>query len=1091
MSIDLRANVTCSLGTLITGSVSDDYIQGSGLIKTSGSVELSGIVTPAIGTVVTFLYTKDGNTYSIPRKLRVLSSFADPYRRITKVELGCKLTYLSDLKESIDWTAFDDPLNTGFTTADARIITIPIYASSAMNKCLTELGITANNNPLTNAFSIASFDFSSGYVEVLSNLLVSESYCGYLDGNEILQIFSLNQNGGTGPVINSSNIIDLGSIGTGDLPGEAVTVSYSTLKLTQPDNQSNTAQTDNQANTAQTLWEEEITYGLPQAVFVDNPFYDRNPFPYPIPQYYQYNYTPTTITTTEYDDLNRVKKRYTVDYTIAAVIAPSYVQHRAGAYGGATSPPTGSKVFTITTTELFDYVYPYSLTKAQNGGVEPDPAIYEQIAVQVTRVTEPMLKLMGSTQIYEWAGQENVDFSYRSEDFSRVTTSLVYVYPETTNTEGYDVITKNRSESYSCFMYTQQGQQGISSALYTNKGSTVFFTDLALSILEHGASLIYIGTESKTAKGRAFGLQSRPSPVNLINGNNASGGDPNNGYRTDSTSELELALGSATAQRRIEFSLPYAPDDKFIKHLTNPVTYGSIPSDAPQKAATYGRIQNKLLLGNRNGMNLQLTPELMPSAPFSPVIVQANGLSALYRINGTNWQLSSDGVIASTDALFWGAIGSSGGTTGAFWFPVAPGITTLPSTPPEVNGQITVDGTIPVWNETVILNGILKVSAELNNVSYSLDLVTQLDSTVLIAVEIIKTKGFPVTNIIDIQVNALAPRFEISFDMRTPATDSVIDAIVPIIGREVGIYVSPTTADCSITAYAPTAQEAVGLRVPAADITIISNLITIPTGNIFRPSAADTAINSIVPTVGRFVGIYANPVATNTTIDGLPPLFSLGSTNSLLLHMDGTNGSTTFTDSSQNLLSVTANGNAVISSTQSKFGGASGFFDGTGDYLSIANTTATDLSADFTVEAWINVSSFATANVIAGKWGSTQRCWLFSILSATSISFSTGSNGTFSLTTTKTTPVTLQVNTWYHVAACRSGTSLRLFVDGVQASTTATDSANCTGTQVTAIGINGDGNISGFFGYIDELRICKLARYVANFTPPTSAFPNA
>ena len=176
------------------------------------------------------------STRNIPRKLRVLSSFADPFRRTTKVELGCKLTYLSDLQEPVDWTAFDDPANTSFTSADAEIVTVPIHASSVMDKCLTELGLTASSNPLTNKFSIDAFDFSAGYVSVLSDLLVSESYCAYLDANEVLQIFALDEEGGTGPVIDSTKIIDIGSIGVGQLPGESVTVSYSTLKLKQPDN---------------------------------------------------------------------------------------------------------------------------------------------------------------------------------------------------------------------------------------------------------------------------------------------------------------------------------------------------------------------------------------------------------------------------------------------------------------------------------------------------------------------------------------------------------------------------------------------------------------------------------------------------------------------------------------------------------------------------------------------------------------------------------------------------------------------------------------------------------------------------------------
>ena len=76
MAIDIRATVSCSVGgtdvTLISASISDDYVQGTGLIKCKGSCEISGVITPAVGTAVTFSYTKSGVTRRIPRKLRVL-----------------------------------------------------------------------------------------------------------------------------------------------------------------------------------------------------------------------------------------------------------------------------------------------------------------------------------------------------------------------------------------------------------------------------------------------------------------------------------------------------------------------------------------------------------------------------------------------------------------------------------------------------------------------------------------------------------------------------------------------------------------------------------------------------------------------------------------------------------------------------------------------------------------------------------------------------------------------------------------------------------------------------------------------------------
>src|SRR3990167_5305793 len=84
----------------------------------------------------------------------------------------------------------------------------------------------------------------------------------------------------------------------------------------------------------------------------------------------------------------------------------------------------------------------------------------------------------------------------------------------------------------------------------------------------------------------------------------------------------------------------------------------------------------------------------------------------------------------------------------------------------------------------------------------------------------------------------------------------------------------------------------------------------------------------------------------------------------LMLHMDGTDGATTFTDSSDNAKTMTAVGNAQIDTAQSKFGGASGLFDGTGDWLTTPDSTDWDLgTGDFTIDFWIRFSSVANARV--------------------------------------------------------------------------------------------------------------------------------
>ena len=100
-AVDIRAQTFCSLGTIISGNLADTYAQGSGLITTRGSVELSGIYNPPVGTRVEFGYAKGGFVARLPRTVRVLSSFADPFRRKTTVQLGCLLTFLENRKPPV------------------------------------------------------------------------------------------------------------------------------------------------------------------------------------------------------------------------------------------------------------------------------------------------------------------------------------------------------------------------------------------------------------------------------------------------------------------------------------------------------------------------------------------------------------------------------------------------------------------------------------------------------------------------------------------------------------------------------------------------------------------------------------------------------------------------------------------------------------------------------------------------------------------------------------------------------------------------------------------------------------------------------
>jgi hypothetical protein len=212
---------------------------------------------------------------------------------------------------------------------------------------------------------------------------------------------------------------------------------------------------------------------------------------------------------------------------------------------------------------------------------------------------------------------------------------------------------------------------------------------------------------------------------------------------------------------------------------------------------------------------------------------------------------------------------------------------------------------------------------------------------------------------------------------------------------------------------------------------------------------------------------------------------------SLLLHCDGTNGSTTFTDSSNNNLTVTANGNAQISTAQHKFGGASAYFDGTGDYLSIPNNDAFELgSSDFTIEFFIKPDTINTPKLLLDKRTASTNGFYFSQPTAdpSKIAFG-GGDGTTSITPIISS-ISISTSQFHHVALSKTGTTATMYIDGVSAGTT-TITSFASNTAGLVIGVFFD--LSGYFyaGFLDEIRITKgVARYTTNFTPPTSAFPD-
>lgn len=216
--------------------------------------------------------------------------------------------------------------------------------------------------------------------------------------------------------------------------------------------------------------------------------------------------------------------------------------------------------------------------------------------------------------------------------------------------------------------------------------------------------------------------------------------------------------------------------------------------------------------------------------------------------------------------------------------------------------------------------------------------------------------------------------------------------------------------------------------------------------------------------------------------------------NKLMLHFNGSNGSTSFTDNSSMGYAITANGDVQISTTQSKFGGASGLFDGTGDYISIPDSDDWNyVKLNFTIDFWIYFTADPTTNRgIMDQRSDDNNVFEIYVANAGKLRLTVVSSG-IGIVNVRTTNTIFSINNWYHVSVIRYGigaNNILMFINGVsQALTFDTGlSANATMPDISApfrIGITERESVL-MTGYIDEFKVTKgYAIWTSNFTPPT------
>lgn len=182
-------------------------------------------------------------------------------------------------------------------------------------------------------------------------------------------------------------------------------------------------------------------------------------------------------------------------------------------------------------------------------------------------------------------------------------------------------------------------------------------------------------------------------------------------------------------------------------------------------------------------------------------------------------------------------------------------------------------------------------------------------------------------------------------------------------------------------------------------------------------------------------------------------------------------------------------GSAALNTTTKKFGAGSVYFPGSTSRLDGSTTLLSDLNGvDWTIEGWINPTTLAATYIDIFGSNSAGQVSSVSIRtgSSTGYKLNMGDWGTTAFSNI-TSVTTLTTNTWTHFAITKSGTTLRMFINGTLEATVT--SANTTFPSFTcSLGNRGNGDLP-YNGYIDDLRITKgIARYTSSFTAPTTAY---
>jgi hypothetical protein len=199
-------------------------------------------------------------------------------------------------------------------------------------------------------------------------------------------------------------------------------------------------------------------------------------------------------------------------------------------------------------------------------------------------------------------------------------------------------------------------------------------------------------------------------------------------------------------------------------------------------------------------------------------------------------------------------------------------------------------------------------------------------------------------------------------------------------------------------------------------------------------------------------------------------------------------GDTSTNDVSSYNRRVTAVGGAAVSTAQKRWGAGSLYFDGSGDYLTIPGVNIA--SGDFALEMWFKTASGVQYAQLIGNeasGGSEGFSLLINNNSATGGQVALYCGGLV----VSSSSGDWSDDQWHHIAVSRSGSTVRLYLDGSLAST-GSSSSSFSSSSALYVAYNNQFSPRNVVGYIDDLRITVGSNrgYTGSTIPvPAANFP--